>query len=134
MVTTQELTEGINRINAQLKNIDTLKEKVNAAIKDEQDAQKMYSDIINTAGVDFVIPKVKRIRQDESIHEVVFKQIITELKEIETRITRQRDLFIKDMDRLKEKEKAEEPKPVPQPYTKLIFGKQLPAPRTRARR
>ena len=108
MVTTQELTEGINRINAQLKNIDTLKEKVNAAIKDEQDAQKMYSDIINTAGVDFVIPKVKRIRQDESIHETVFKAIITELKEIETRITRQRDLFIKDMEKLKEKEKVKE--------------------------
>lgn len=61
---------------------ESLKKQVEAAIKDEQDAQRMYGDMSNAAkniSIDYIADKIRSIRDDEIRHEKSFRTIMVSI-------------------------------------------------------
>lgn len=61
---------------------ETLKRQVEAAIKDEKEAQRMYGDLGNVAtniGMGYVASQIRRIRDQEIQHEQTFRTILTSI-------------------------------------------------------
>ncbi len=65
-----------------ISNYEALKRQLEAAIKDEQEAQRMYGNLINAA-MNVVMPALSRgvrtIREQEIQHEQTFKTMIVSL-------------------------------------------------------
>lgn len=72
---------------ATISRYEALKRQVEAAIKDEQDAQRMYGDMSNAAmnvsirniQIDYIADQIRSIRDDEIRHEKSFRTIMVSI-------------------------------------------------------
>lgn len=105
MVTEIELTQGIGLIEQNLTKLNNLKNKLKDAVKDERDAQEFYSEIINMAqGIklrDDISARVRRVKQDESIHETVFNGLVQNMNEVEQNMKNEIERLKRDLEKLR---------------------------------